>query len=182
MLTGPLATLEGFDPTATGGFGATGWVPYERRWDGEGEMPRRSVFAGPSYPCLAEIHPRRWAEVLSPLDAQLRQIAAHGQGMHVEEMGAARALVAELPPPAQTIAREAARTARLGPAPDAPVPRTSTRQVNVRLGAAEYADLMTAAEMAGTSPTTLARWFILGGARRAITDHAAAYSSARSRS
>jgi hypothetical protein len=149
------------------------FVPYEQRWDGEGPIPK----TGGGVPSLRDIHPRRWEEVMIPLNADRRLRTAYGQGLAQIELMAATALLEILPPPAQEIAREAARAHF-----DAPVPRPrrpDSRQVNIRLRDAEYEELQTAAAIAGTTPTTLARWFLSSGSRQVIADHAEVYSRTR---
>jgi hypothetical protein len=184
----PTEALEGYRPDPDD-LMAFGWVPYEKRWDGEGRMPTINVLFEGDVPRLSHIHPRRWGAVIAPYDEQRRWRLADSQGLTIKELAVANAVVAALPPPAQAIARAAVRSPTLQPAPEVAAPvrarakgRRPGRQVNVRLDPLEYEDLLTAAEIAGTKPTTLARWLLLAGARRVLRDHAEAYSEVRSRS
>jgi hypothetical protein len=151
-------------------------------WDGEGPMPTARRFASPPYPRLSQIARELWADVLAPCprarrsDAILDHEVIH---LHDELL----ALVESLPPPPDEIADRAITSggARI-PAPEAGrAPAPQTRQVNVRLSRPDHQDLCVAAEIAGTTPTTLARMLILNGARRMVAEHGGAYAAARSR-
>ena len=184
----PVDALDGYRPAANE-WGAIGWVPHEKRWDGEGPLPREPVLFHGWLPKLAAIHPRRWGEAMAPYDQRDRQRIAWGQSLTSTELRVAQAVLDALPPPAQALARVALQAPTLESAPEVSAPvrppakgRRAGRQVNVRLGLEEYDDLAAAAKIAGTSPTTLARWLLLAGTRRVLEDHAAAYSTVRARS
>ena len=179
----PLEQLVGFEPPAN----RLGFVPFEDRWDGDGPMPMaRDLWRG-LLPDLVQMHPRRWAEAMTPYSAADRVAIAQCQGMTGQEAMVAEAIRRRLPRPAQTIAREAVRARSVPEAPELAAPRRAPaekrrpcRQVNVRVSLEEYEEIVVAADIAGTTPTTLARWLLLAGTRRVVRDHAAAYAEARS--
>jgi hypothetical protein len=151
------------------------FIPFDQRWDGEGRMPHdRGI------PIIREIHPRRWAEVMIPLDARSRYRTAYAPGLAEPELMTAIAVLDKLPPPAQDLAREAALAHFSVAGGTLALPRRGgSRQVNIRLGEREFEELQAAADIAGTSHTTLARWFLASGTKKVLTDHAAAYSAVR---
>jgi hypothetical protein len=177
----PLDPLLQLDASQITEYERRSFIPLDRRWNGDGPAPEIRILGGATIPVLREIHPRHWEALLTPLRRDLRRRAVYLHPMSHIEAQAALALLDWLLDPPQDLARKAIAE-RVGALPEAgPVHRPAGRQVNVRVSAREYEDLQAAAEIAGTTPTTLARWFLLSGTRRVLADHAATYGDTRGR-
>jgi hypothetical protein len=150
-------------------FQRAAFTPFDQRWNGDGPMPLQRLLGGALVPRLPDIHPRRWQEVMWPLSSVLRSAAARQPRMTTHELEAAMALRHKLPPPPAADGYRAVPVV----AADRPAERLRPRQVNVRLSGDEHRQLSAAAELMGTSPTTLARMLILNGARKVLADQAA---------
>jgi hypothetical protein len=136
-------------------------------------FPIAGVIRGEPIPDLSRIDRERWTEVLTSLSPEVADRAVYavpGLDQRLEALD----LWLTLPP--RPIPER--RPPRFVPPPRARRPPQRARQVNVRLYRRDFRTLEEAAELAGTTPTQLARWFIVSGARRMAYEERAAVQSA----
>jgi hypothetical protein len=144
-------------------------------WDGDGPVPMIPRGVGYEVPDLSRVKPERRLEALLPFDRKRRVDAVHSQHLPLEEVGRLFEQLDDLPPPPREIAKTAIEA---GLAIPSPVARRG-RQVNVRFSPDDHADLLAAADIAGTTPTTLARMLVNNGVRRILAEQGAAYAQFR---
>jgi hypothetical protein len=130
-------------------------------------MPITGYYRGEPIPDLNELPQDRWLDVLRPLSYWPRSHAV-SRIRAIEHINDARAVIGQL------LSEDGRRLRSLddGPPPPlptgAPPPHGASRQINVRLGPSEHADLLKAATVFATRPTTLARMLIVRGVNRAL--------------
>jgi hypothetical protein len=135
-------------------------VPVESPLTHDG-MPIRGWHYGEPIPDLDRIPQEQWREVLAPLRRATRQVAMSGTQ---RDFRAAAVLVGELLADDRPTDLEEPPPMPAG----APPARGAGRQVNFRLGAAEYERLMAAARLFAMRPATLARVLTVRGVDRAL--------------
>jgi hypothetical protein len=124
-------------------------------------------------PDLSRIARDQWRAALAPLSQAARERASNTAGADVIE---AKGFVLEMELDdleARHRVEDAIKVPTVIPAPPVPEVRRSLagHQVNVRMRHADHADLERAAEILGSTPTQLARIFIVSGTRRALFEH-----------
>jgi len=123
--------------------------------------------SAPALPDLTRIPESLWAQVLGSLPEGQRLDAALCQGLDGDQLMRASALAESLPPAPSDHARAALRADPAVPAvPSAGPKHRRSRQVNVRISAADYEMLEVAGGLVGMKPAGLARALIVSGARR----------------
>jgi len=147
----------------------------EPLWDGTGPVPMIQRGIGYSVPDLTKVPPELRLAALAPFDRRRRFDAVHSPHLPIAEVMALAEQLDTLPPPAREIAQ-----AEIAKGPSIPTPEARRgRQVNVRFSHGDHADLVAAAEIAGTTTTTLARMLVNNGVRRILQEQGAAYARFR---
>lgn len=123
----------------------------------------RGVAWGEPVPDLARILRGRWRQVLAPVSEDVLRQAIGGLRSTKEVAAAMEAWLA-------TPRRVPRATPVSPPAGDPRRPPRRAKQVNVRLYQRDASALSEAARLAGATPTELARWFIVSGSRRMVSE------------
>jgi hypothetical protein len=130
------------------------------------------MFSTTRVPDFSEIPRHRWEEVMRTIPERLRIPSVQGGFLPMEDAVELMQLArSDLPPAPSDRARKAVlEKPQLAPAPSTDHFRRANRQVNFRLTEDEYADLATAAEMLGTTPTQLSGQLVRNGVRRVLAE------------
>ena len=123
-------------------------------------------------PDFREIPRDRWEEAMRTIPQHRRVRAVQGLGLPTEDVVPLVELaMSDLPPAPSDLARAAVMAnPKLAPTPPRERVRSADRQVNFRITRDQYADLATAAELLGYSPSKLARELVCAGALRVIEE------------
>jgi hypothetical protein len=133
------------------------------------EIPFTRGVLGPDFDLIPS---DQWEAAMRTVPQRLRINAINGAGMTMAEKAElGRLAMSDLPPAPSDLAREEVlRKPQLAPRPAADHFRRANRQINFRLTEKEYADLATAAELIGTTPTQLAGQLVRNGIGRVIAE------------
>jgi hypothetical protein len=132
--------------------------------------PVHRLYQGEPVPHLGRIPRSRWRQALRPLSHPARKSALSSVASP-QEASQLLVLLAELEIEDGQRRRRLMATAERPPTIPAPAaaPRSlAGRQVNVRLAHSDFDRLANAAELLGSTPTQLARGFIITGANRLL--------------
>lgn len=138
-------------------------------------FPVAGLSRGEPIPDLSRIDRDRWPEVLTSLSPEMAERAVYAVPA-IDQRVEALDVWLTLPPRPEP----ERRLPRFVPPPRARRRPHRVRQVNVRLYRRDFRALEEAAKLAGTTPTELARWFIVSGSRRMAYEERAQRDAATS--